>query len=216
MKTQAIIFDLDGTLLNTLKDLTNAVNEALCSQGLPERSIEEVRNFVGNGIVKLMERASGWERTADTFDDMMRVFRKFYGEHCEDNTVPYAGIVELLETLKNKKIKTAVVSNKADFAVRELIPVYFGEMIDVAHGENEAGGIRKKPSPDMVLQTIQELDCPSEQVIYVGDSDVDVQTAKNAGITCVGVSWGFRGREFLEKNGAEYVIDNPQEVLKFL
>ena len=214
MKYEAVIFDLDGTLLDTLEDLRDAVNKALRSQGLPQRSLEEIRSFVGNGIVKLMERAVPDHRETLAFDELMEGFRAFYGEHCRDKTAPYPGIMEMLRTLRENDIKTAVVSNKADFAVRELIPVYFGGLIDVAYGENEAAGIRKKPAPDMVQQVLRELGCRTGNAVYVGDSDVDLQTAANAGMDCIGVSWGFRGREFLRQHGAGIIIDEPSELLE--
>jgi phosphoglycolate phosphatase len=216
MKYETIVFDLDGTLLNTLEDLTDAVNTALASENLPERSVEEIRGFVGNGIVKLMERAVPGGRQHPAFDSMMKEFRAFYSEHCQDKTAPYDGILELLKNLHEKGMKMAVVSNKADFAVKELIPVYFADYISVCHGENEDEGIRKKPAPDMVFHALEEMNCPVEKAVYVGDSDVDLQTAKNAGMDCVGVSWGFRGRKFLEENGAKYVIDIPSELLEVI
>lgn len=212
MKYQAVLFDLDGTLLNTLEDLRDAVNAALRSQGLPERSLEEVRNFVGNGIVRLMERAVPGGKDHPAFNEIMNVFCAFYGEHCQDKTAAYPGIPEMLRTLKKYHIKTAVVSNKADFAVQELMPVYFSGLIDTAYGENEAAGIRKKPSPDMVQQALRDLGCETEHTVYVGDSDVDLQTAANAGMDCISVSWGFRGREFLRQHGAGIIIDEPSEL----
>ncbi len=216
MKYQAVIFDLDGTLLNTLEDLTDAVNAALVTKGLPCRTIEEVRQFVGNGIVKLMERAVPGGKEHPDFPELMDAFRKYYGEHCEDKTTPYDGILALLDALKDKKMKMAVVSNKADFAVQTLIPRYFGDRISYAFGENEEAGIHKKPSPDMVNQALQKLGVSREDAVYVGDSDVDLQTAKNSQMDCVGVSWGFRGRKFLEENGATYIIDKPQQLLELL
>lgn len=212
MKYQAVLFDLDGTLLNTLDDLQDAVNAALRSQDLPERSLEEVRNFVGNGIIKLMERAVPEGRDHPAFDEIMNVFRSFYGEHCQDKTSVYPGIKDMLCTLKKNHIRTAVVSNKADFAVQELMPVYFYDLIDTAYGENEAAGIRKKPAPDMIRQALRDLGCGTEDAVYVGDSDVDLQTAANAGMDCISVSWGFRGREFLRQHGAGIIIDEPSEL----
>lgn len=224
MRYEAVIFDLDGTLLNTLEDLTDAVNIALSSKAMPERTLEEVRAFVGNGIAKLIERAMpegslemdvpGQKNTV--FEEVLAVFKKYYGEHCQDKTAPYPGILDMLRELKAKNLKMAIVSNKADFAVKELNPVYFEGLIAIAHGENEAAGIRKKPAPDMVHQALKELDCPVEKAVYVGDSDVDIQTAKNSGMNCIGVSWGFRGREFLVENGAGIVIDHPSELLGIL
>lgn len=214
MKYDAVIFDLDGTLLDTLEDLKNAVNEALRTQKLPERTLDEVRRFVGNGIVNLMRRAVPEETEDIVFDEVMRVFRAYYAEHCQDNTTPYPGICDLLRQLKDKHIKTAVVSNKADFAVKELIPVYFDGLIQTAHGENEEAGIGKKPSPDMVKLALRELDCPAERAVYVGDSDVDLKTAANAGMDCISVSWGFRSREFLAAHGAQNIANQPWELLQ--
>lgn len=216
MSYKAVIFDLDGTLLNTLQDLTDAVNAALSSQQLPLRTIDEIRHFVGNGIIKLLERAVPEGKKHPAFDEICTVFRKYYGEHCQDKTSPYEGILPLLNDLKTRKIQAAVVSNKADFAVQELIPFYFGDLIAVAHGENEAGGIRKKPAPDMVLQTLKELECEAGETVYVGDSDVDIETAENAGLDCISVSWGFRSRDFLEEHGASLIINKPEELIPIL
>lgn len=216
MSYQAVVFDLDGTLLNTLEDLTDAVNFSLKENKKPERSMDEICQFVGNGIAKLIERAVPEETSDEERKKILLTFRKFYGEHCQDKTSPYQGIVEVLSDLKKKGVKVAVVSNKADFAVQELIPFYFGDLIPVAKGENEQAGIRKKPAPDMVDAVLQEIGCDKEQAVYVGDSDVDLMTAKNAGIPCIGVSWGFRGRDFLEKNGADMIADEPKELLKFV
>lgn len=214
MKYKAIVFDLDGTLLNTLEDLRDAVNFALREKQMPERSLEEVRNFVGNGIVKLIRRSVPAGTGEQEIKEVLAVFRKYYGAHCQDKTKPYDGILELLAEINKSEIRTAVVSNKADFAVKELIPFYFGDSIPVAMGENEAEGIPKKPAPDMVWKALEELGCPKEEAVYIGDSDVDVQTAKNSGLDFIGVSWGFRGREFLENQGADVIVDAPEEILE--
>ena len=216
MGVQAVIFDLDGTLLNTLEDLTDAVNYALTEYHKPERTLEEVRRFVGNGIAKLVERAVPEGTEPAEQDKILSAFRNYYGIHCQDKTAPYEGILEILEEFNKKNIKLAVVSNKADFAVQELIPVYFGELIIVAKGENEAAGIRKKPAPDMVETALQELGCTKDKAVYVGDSDVDAMTAANAGLPFIGVSWGFRERSFLEKNGTVIIADDPKELLKLV
>jgi phosphoglycolate phosphatase len=215
MKYKAAIFDLDGTLLNTLEDLTDSVNHALATQNLPLRSLDEIRNFVGNGILKLIERAVPSGRDNPAFDEIYDEFRAYYARHCQDKTAPYAGILSLLEEMAAKKIPMAVVSNKADFAVQELIPVYFSNFITVAHGEDEANGIRKKPAPDMVYQAIKELGAVPEETVYVGDSEVDLQTAANSGLDAIAVSWGFRDREFLKKNGAKTMIDKPEELVMY-
>lgn len=216
MSYQAVIFDLDGTLLNTLEDLTDAVNYSLKKFDKPERTREEVCRFVGNGIAKLIERAVPTGTNISETEKILDAFREYYGKHCQDKTAPYRGILELLQQLKLKNIKLAVVSNKADFAVQELIPVYFGDLFAVAKGENEAAGIRKKPAPDMVAAALEELECSKEQAVYVGDSDVDLLTAKNSKLPCIGVSWGFRGRTFLEENGAAMIADTPSDILKFV
>lgn len=216
MSYQAVIFDLDGTLLNTLEDLADAVNFSLKKHEKPTRTIEEVRQFVGNGIAKLIERAvpentKEWEK-----ESILEDFRQYYGEHCQDKTAPYEGILEVLQSFYEKNIKMAIVSNKADFAVQELVPFYFQDKIAVAKGENEKAGVQKKPAPDMVNAALEELGCEKEQAVYIGDSDVDLETAKNANIPCIGVSWGFRGRDFLEKHGASVVIDEPKELYELV
>ena len=227
--TQAVVFDLDGTLLDTLQDLADAVNAALEKNGLPVRSVGDVRRFVGNGIANLIVRAMPGGEYPDTLssiaDDPERValhhrllqdFSEYYGIHCEDNTRPYDGIIPLLEMLKKKGLRMAVVSNKADFAVKKLIPSYFGDLIDVAAGEDEAHGIGKKPSPEMVLSALDQIGVTPEHAIYVGDSDVDIRTAKNAGMPCISVLWGFRSREFLLEHGAATLIEKPGELLAYL
>jgi phosphoglycolate phosphatase len=209
-----VIFDLDGTLLNTLEDLTDAVNFALESCAMPKRTIEEVRQFVGNGIRKLMLRAvPRGEENAD-FERAYQLFQQYYKVHCNDKTKPYPGIIELLDELKKQGYHLAIVSNKADFGVKELQEIYFKEYITTAIGEKE--GIRKKPAPDTVEQALRELGMTKEAAIYVGDSDVDIQTAKNAGLPCISVTWGFRSREFLEEHGAECFADDTEQLLQLL
>lgn len=211
MKYTTIVFDLDGTLLDTLDDLWLSVNFALEKFGLPTRTREEVRSFVGNGIVKLMERAAGNIEPA-LFAQLFAAFKMHYGEHCQDNTKPYEGIMELLVYLKEKGIRTAVVSNKADFAVKKLSAAYFEELIEEAVGENEEKGICKKPAPDSLFAVMESLGAKKETTVYVGDSEVDIQTAKNAGVDCISVTWGFKDREFLLLNGATRLIDEPKSL----
>lgn len=212
---ETIVFDLDGTLLDTLDDLWAAVNAALKKFGFPLRSKEEVRSFIGNGIVKLMQRASG-ETEGQLFDSVLAEFKRYYGAHCEDNTQPYKGIMLLLEELQARGIKTAVVSNKADFAVKKLAEGYFQGLLQEAVGENEEGGIRKKPAPDSLLAVMERLGACPCSTVYVGDSEVDIQTAKNAGVDCISVTWGFKDRAFLIENGATVLIDEPKELLLLL
>lgn len=210
---KTVIFDLDGTLLNTLDDLTDAVNAALRAFGLPLRTKTEVCAFVGNGIVKLIERAIGYEH--ERFAEILDEFKSYYKAHCADKTQPYEGVLALLEALQEKGVQTAVVSNKADFAVKLLAEEYFGSLIPVALGENEAAGIRKKPAPDEVFAAMQTLGAEKPTTVYIGDSEVDIQTAKNAGVDCISVTWGFRNEKFLKDNGAASLVNRPSEILAF-
>lgn len=205
------VFDLDGTLLNTLEDLTLSVNAAMRFVGAKERTQEEVRSFVGNGIRLLIGRALG-EKAADenTFSSAFSYFKKYYGAHLSDHTAPYAGIFELLTRLKAAGKKIAVVSNKADFAVRELCRAYFGALIDAAAGENEAAGIRKKPAPDALFTAIERLG--GGTAVYIGDSEVDIQTAQNAALPCISVCWGFKDEAFLLSHGAKRLAHAPDEI----
>ncbi len=214
MAYKTMIFDLDGTLLDTLDDLWAAVNAALQKYGLPLRTREEVRSFVGNGIKNLMERSAG-EVEKEVFDGVFAEFKRYYGAHCEDATKPYAGITELLAALKKRGVKTAVVSNKADFAVKKLAESYFGDLLLAAVGENESAGIRKKPAPDSLLAVMRDLGAEAESTVYVGDSEVDIQTAKNAGVACISVTWGFKDAAFLVENGGTCLLDEPMEILKY-
>ena len=214
MKKTTVVFDLDGTLLDTLQDLANAVNYALEQQGMPKRTLEEVRQFVGNGVRLLMIRAVPDGENNPLFEETFALFKDYYGEHCNDNTKPYAGVVELIETLKEKGYAVAIVSNKIDFAVKELNDLYFKGIVPVAIGEKE--GIRRKPAPDTVFEALKELGKTKEEAVYVGDSDVDIETAKNAGMPCVSVLWGFRDKEFLAEHGAEYYAETAEDVLRFV
>ncbi len=207
-----VIFDLDGTLLNTLEDLCDSTNYALAKYGFPPRTLDEVRCFVGNGVRKLIERAIPQGELNPVFADCLEVFKNHYKDNMYNKTAPYPGIAEMLGTLKQKGIKTAVVSNKFDAAVKELCQNYFAGLIDTAIGENEAEGIRKKPAPDSILKVVKELQTDLRHVIYAGDSETDVQTAKNAGIECIGCTWGFRSRDVLENEGANYLVNSPNEI----
>ena len=211
MKYKAVIFDMDGTILNTLEDLKNATNYSLRQFGMPERSLEEVRIFVGNGIRKLVERAVPAGTPKEKIDQILDVFLEYYEIHSADNTSPYPGILELVEKLKKSGIKTAVSTNKADVPAQELGREYFNGIFDLIVGQQD--GLKVKPAPDSVNKILSILDIQKKDAIYIGDSDVDVQTAKNSGLDFIGVSWGFRGREFLEKNGAKNIVDNANEIL---
>ena len=213
MSYQTYIFDLDGTLLDTLGDLAASVNYAMRMYGMPEHSVDEVRLFVGNGVRRLMERAVPGGAAHPAFEAAFATFRRHYMEHSLDTTRPYEGIPELLQELKRRGRHTAVVSNKFDAATKELCHHFFPDTIDVAVGEHEAEGIRKKPAPDTVLQALSQLGVGQEGAVYVGDSDVDIQTARNSGLPCISVLWGFRNREFLLAHGAETFVSQPSELL---
>ncbi len=209
-KYDTYIFDLDGTLLNTLGDLAASCNFALRSHSLPEHSVDDVRRFVGNGVRKLMERAIPQGEANPAFDDAYATFRRHYMEHNLDTTQPYPGIMPLLKSLKDEGKNIAVVSNKFYAATRELCRHFFGDYVEVAIGERE--GIRKKPAPDTVVEALRELGVGREGAVYIGDSDVDVQTAANSGMPCVSVLWGFRDRDFLIAHGATTLIESPEEL----
>lgn len=209
-----VIFDLDGTLLNTLEDLTDSVNFALALYGFPCRKMVEVRSFVGNGVTCLMELSIPNGFNNPQFEQCLEDFRKHYLGNMQNKTDAYIGIIELLGQLSKQNYKLAIVSNKFDKAVKELNQVHFGEYIKVAIGESE--NVSKKPAPDTVFTALKELGSTADKAVYVGDSDVDVKTAKNSGIICVGVTWGFRDREVLEQEGADYIIDRPHELLKII
>lgn len=207
------IFDLDGTLLNTLNDLAASTNYALRWAGMPEHSVDDVRRFVGNGVKKLMERAIPDGLDNSKFDETYATFRKHYLEHSLDTTKPYSGIPEVLAELKRRGKKLAIVSNKFYAATQELARHFFPETIEVAIGERE--NIRKKPAPDTVLEAMRQLGVGKEGTVYIGDSDVDIDTARNVGVPCISVLWGFRDREFLIEHGATHLISKPEELLKF-
>ena len=211
-----IIFDLDGTLLNTLEDLADSVNYALAKSGYALRTMEEVRMFVGNGVGKLVERALPDGRENPLYTQVFEDFKVHYGVHCQDKTRPYPGIMELLDELAGAGYRIAIVSNKMDGAVKKLAEEYFGEKIPVAIGECEH--IRRKPAPDTVYAALKELHVTGEQAVYVGDSEVDLQTAAAAGIPCISVTWGFRSKEQLLSAGAvkDHIIHTPDELTPLL
>ena len=206
---KAVIFDLDGTLLDTLKDLANSVNYALREFGYPERTIDEVRRFIGNGVIKLMVSATPDGIDEEAFEKCFNTFRSHYLEHMYDNTKPYEGIMEMLSILKEKGVKTAVVSNKLHSGVVGLCEDFFGGQLTSAYGVNTED--ERKPQPKNVFKALYDLGVGAEETVYVGDSGVDVQTAKNAGLKCIGVTWGFRSEEELLEAGAEYIAHSAEE-----
>lgn len=210
MKYKLAVFDMDGTILNTLEDLADSLNHILAENGYGQRTLEEVRTFVGNGIRKLIERAL----PAGTGDEeIQRIFQEFlpyYKEHCADKTRPYRGVPQLIRELRAAGCLTAVVSNKEDTAVQELCVQYFDGLFDVAVGEKP--GIRRKPAPDSVEYVLERLSVAKDQAVYIGDSEVDIATARNAGLDCIAVKWGFREEAFLRQQGAEILVNTPEEI----
>lgn len=213
-KYDTVIFDLDGTLLNTLEDLTDSVNYALALHGFPCRKIEEVRRFLGNGAANLMRLSICDGLDNPNFEKCLADFRSHYSGNLQNKTAAYEGIIGLLKQLSEEGYKLAIVSNKFDKAVKGLNQAYFREYIKVAIGESE--NVSRKPAPDTVLKALEELGSAADKAVYVGDSEVDAQTARNSGIMFVGVTWGFRDREVLEQEGADYIIDRPEELLKII
>lgn len=207
------IFDLDGTLLNTLDDLAAATNYALRTNGLPQHSVDDVRRFVGNGVRMLMRRAVPDGEQNPLFEAAFATFRQYYLEHSLDTTRPYDGIMEMLQALRRRGCRLAVVSNKFCAATEELCRHFFDGLIEVAIGENEAAGIRKKPAPDTVFEALRQLGVGPDGAVYVGDSDVDILTARNAHLPCISVLWGFRDRDFLTANGATTFVAAPLDMV---
>lgn len=207
---ETYIFDLDGTLLSTLDDLAASTNYALRWAGMPERTVEEVRMFVGNGVKLLMERAIPNGINNPKFQETYAKFREHYMEHNLDTTCPYEGIPELLRELKRRGKKLAIVSNKFYAATQELAKHFFPDTIEVAIGERDS--IRKKPAPDTVLEALKQLGA-KDNAVYIGDSDVDIMTAKNCDLPCISVLWGFRDKDYLIKHGGTIFVDKPSEIL---
>lgn len=208
---ETYIFDLDGTLLSTLDDLAASTNYALRWAGMPERTVEEVRMFVGNGVKLLMERAIPNGINNPKFEGTYAKFREHYMEHNLDTTCPYEGIPELLRELKRRGKKLAIVSNKFYAATQELAKHFFPDTIEVAIGERDS--IRKKPAPDTVLEALKQLGASKDNAVYIGDSDVDIMTAKNCNLPCISVLWGFRDKDYLVKHGGTIFVDKPSEIL---
>lgn len=209
-----VIFDLDGTLLNTLEDLADSTNYALAEFGLPTKTMEEVRNFVGNGVELLIKKAVDGALSEEEEMECLLLFKQHYSGNMNNKTKPYEGILELIHSLLKQRYHIAIVSNKFDLAVKELNNMYFEGLFPVAIGASET--VAKKPAPDSVFEAIKQLGVSGENAIYVGDSDVDVMTAKNSGLPFVGVTWGFRGKAFLKEMGVDSLICEPKQLLKFL
>lgn len=213
-KYDSVIFDLDGTLLNTLDDLADSTNYALSVMNFPERSRDEIRCFVGNGVEKLIRRAvpngTSDEKTKETLD----IFKEHYSKNMLNKTCPYDGITKLLQKLKEHDVPMAIVSNKFDNAVKDLNKMFFDTYISTAIGESAT--VAKKPAPDTCISAMKELNASREKTVYVGDSDVDIMTAKNSGLDCISVTWGFRDEQFLIEHGAKIIINTPDELLGYI
>lgn len=214
MRYKLAVFDMDGTILNTLEDLADSTNYALKTNGLPERTIDEVRRFVGNGIRLLIERAVPKDSDVELTDKVFDTFKEYYKTHCAVKTKPYDGIKDVLSELRKAGCLTAVVSNKADFAVQDLCRDYFEGLFDIAVGERD--GIKKKPAPDSVFEVLSKLNIDKADAVYIGDSDVDFDTSVNAKMDVIMVGWGFRDEEFLRERGAERIIKQPSEILDII
>ena len=213
-KIDTVIFDMDGTVLNTLDDLTESVNYVLDKFGMPLRTLEEYRRFFGNGIKYALKCAVPDGTPDSVIEEMLPVFREHYDVHCLDRTRPYDGILELMKELKENGYKMAIVSNKIDSAVKELNERFFSKYIDVAIGER--AGINRKPAPDTVIEALRELGSDKENAVYVGDSEVDFQTAVNSELPCISVLWGFRDKDYLISIGASQFANTPQEVFDII
>ncbi len=214
MKYTTVVFDLDGTLLNTLDDLAGSVNYALKENGLPLRTTDEVRRFIGNGVRVLIRRSVPTGTTDEVYEATFKTFEAHYKKNSRNFTAPYEGVLEMLKDLKNMGYKLAIVSNKIDFAVKDLRDEFFSDVIEVAIGDSP--DTNNKPEPDMVFKALDELGENVKNAVYVGDTDVDLETAKNSGMDCITVSWGFRSRSELEGYGAKIIADKPCDIKKFI
>lgn len=210
MKYELAIFDLDGTILDTLDDLTDSVNHVLEQHGYPQHTADKVRMMVGNGIMNLIIRALPENTEQAAVEAVYADFNAYYRLHSADKTRPYDGVRGMLEELKNAGVKLAVLSNKADYAVQDLCEKYFGGIFDAVSGEK--AGVPKKPAPDGVDAILAKLGTERNNSVYIGDSDVDVLTAANSGMDCIAVDWGFRSRELLKKSGAGIIVSSPMEL----
>lgn len=213
MKYNTVIFDLDGTLLNTLEDLAASVNYALTVHNMPKRSIDEVRRFIGNGVAMLIRRSVQEGTSEDEISATLSDFKEHYKKNIYNKTVPYVGITELLAELKKRGYKLAIVSNKVDFAVKDLRDKFFPN-IDVAIGDSP--DMERKPAPDMVFRALEELGSTADESVYIGDTSVDIMTAKNSGMDSISTSWGFRERKELTDYGAMVIVDTPMEILNYV
>ena len=209
-----VIFDMDGTVLNTLDDLTISMNYVMDRFNMPGHTLEEYKVFFGNGIEYALRKSVPDDTPSEVIREMISVFKEHYDVHCLDNTRPYDGIMDLMKELKRLGYRMAIVSNKIDSAVKELNDRFFSDVVDVAIGEK--AGIRRKPAPDTVLEALKELNSDVKEAVYIGDSEVDFATAQNSGLPCISVLWGFRDKEYLKEIGADTFADKPADILEIL
>lgn len=214
MTINTVIFDLDGTLLDTIEDITNSVNYVMLECGYYCKTTPEVQASVGNGVKKLMRRMLPEGCDKKTVDRCVELFKAHYAKGMNKETKPYYGVIDVLKDLKTREFKIAVISNKFDSAVKELCDKYFGDLIDIAMGQRDT--ISEKPAPDMVFEVINALGVKEENCVYIGDSEVDIQTANNAGIPCLSVVWGYKDIDFLYKNGAQTLVYTPSDILELI
>lgn len=214
MQYDLAVFDLDGTILDTLADLAGSVNHALATVGCPPRTVEEVRSFIGDGIRNLIARSMPEDASPASADAAFAAFKVHYAAHCADATRPYDGVMDMLTALRDAGMTLAVLSNKADPLVQTLCGKYFPGIFTVTAGERP--GIPRKPAPEAVESAVGRLGFPRERTVYIGDSDVDYRTAENAGFGCVLVDWGFRSRELLLSTGAPAVVSTVAELTEAL
>lgn len=214
MSYKAVLFDMDGTLLDTLEDLCDSTNHALAQMGYPLRGIEEIRRFIGNGAEKQIRRAVPEGTSEGKIMETLAAFRAYYQDHCQIKTKVYDGLLDVLSELKEKGVKMAVVSNKPNAAVKKLSREYFGDRLDYAIGPSD--GVRCKPYPDMAEEALKALGVEKKDAVFVGDSEVDVQTGLNAGLDVIAVSWGFRSREVVIEAGAKMIADDASELEKLI
>lgn len=214
MKYDAVVFDLDGTLTDTLEDLKSSVNFALRSFGFPERTLDEVRRFVGNGVKKLIYRSVPSGTSEELAKECLKIFKEHYKSNSLVKTKPYDGIIPMFEALKEQGIKTAVVTNKMHEAAVDIVRIFFDGLVEITVGQID--GVAQKPQPDGIYSALEKLGVSKEKAVYVGDSEVDCITAKNAGIPCIGVAWGFRDKAVLIENGANFIVDTPQQIFEII
>lgn len=209
-----IIWDMDGTLLNTLDDLKDSVNEALQKFDLPLRTTDEIRSFIGNGVLNLITLSVPDGRQHPQFNEIFEYFEICYKNNCRKKTRPYDGLDTLLPALKKHGYRMAIVSNKVDFAVKELDELFFKGFMEAALGEVEE--LRRKPQPDLVYKAMEVIEAAPGSTVYIGDTEVDIATARNSGIDLICVSWGYRDSKFLKASGADIIVDSPEELLALL